>query len=85
MTPKNPSSHRKPAGGPRRRRQVDHTLIRSILRPGPPIAPTSAEMGARDRMLRHARPDLSVDQPVEHVDQAWPQRRPRPSATTKSP
>jgi hypothetical protein len=70
MTPNNPASQRKPAAGPRRGRQVDHTLIRPILRPGPPIAPTSAEMGARDRTPRHARPDLSVDQPVEHLDQA---------------
>jgi integrase len=85
MTSNNPASQRKPAAGPRRRRQVDHTLIRPILRPGPPIAPTSAEMGARDRTPRHARPDLSVDQPVEHLDQARPQRRPRRSANTKSP
>ena len=35
--------------GNRRRRQVDHTLVRSILRPGPPIAPTSTGLGARDR------------------------------------
>ena len=34
---------------------------------------------------RHARPDLSVDQPVEHLDQARLQRGHRPSATTKSP
>ena len=85
MTPSNSSSQRKPAAGLRRRRQVDHTLIRSILPPEPPSAPTSADMGAQDRTLRHARPDLSVDQPVELLDQARPQRAPRPSATTKSP
>ena len=85
MTPNNASSQRKPAAGPRRRRQVDHALTRSIPRPGPSISPTSADMPPRGRTLRHARPDLSVDQPVEHLDQARPQRGPRPSATTKSP
>jgi hypothetical protein len=85
MTPNNASSQRKPAASPRRRRQVDDTLIRPILPPGRPIAPTSADMGARDRTLHHARPDLSVDQPVEHLDQARPQRRPRPPVTAKSP
>jgi hypothetical protein len=76
MTPNNASSQRKPAAGPRRRGQVDHTLIRPIPRSGPSISPTSAEIGARDRTPRHARPDLSVPQPVEHLDQIRPQRRP---------
>lgn len=49
-----------------------------------PVA-RAAEIGARDRTPRHARPDLSVDQPVEHRDQARSQRGHRPSATTKSP
>ena len=83
MTPNNASSQRKPAAVPCRRRQRDHTLIRSILRPS--ISPTSADMHTRGRTLRHARPDPSVDQPVEHLDQARPQRRPRRSANTKSP
>jgi len=85
MIPNNASSQRKPAAVPCRRRQVDHTLFLSILRPGPSISPTSADIHPRGRTLRHARPDLSVDQPVEHLDQARPQRGPRPSATTKSP
>jgi hypothetical protein len=85
MTPDNASSQREPTAGPCRRRQVDHTLFRSILRPGPSISPTSAEIDARERTPRHARPDLSVAQPVERLDQARPERRPRPSATTKSP
>ena len=62
MTPNRASPHRKPAGGRRRRRQPDHTLVRSILRPGPPIAPTSTGLGARDRTLRHACRDRSANQ-----------------------
>ena len=49
MTPNNASPQRKPAGGRRRRRQPNSTLVRSIRRPGPPIAPTSTGLGARDR------------------------------------
>ncbi len=60
MTPNRASPHRKPAAGHRCRRRVDHTLIRSILRPGRPIAPTSASPGARDRSLRRACRDRSV-------------------------
>jgi hypothetical protein len=57
MTPDRASPHRKPAGG---RRQPDYTLVRSILRHGPPIAPTSTGLGARDR-----RQDVGL--PGHHV------------------
>ena len=85
MTPNNASSQRKPAAGPRRRRQPDDTLVRSILRPGPPIAPTSTGLGARDRTLRHACRDRSANQAVARRHQTGPLCRPRPSATVKSP
>ena len=85
MTPKNASFPRKPAGGRRRWRQADSTLIRPILRPGPPIAPTPTGLGARDHTLRHAGRELSADHAVEHLHQTCPQCRPRPSATVKSP
>ena len=62
MTPNRASPHRKPAGGRRRRRQPDDTLVRSGRRPGPPIAPTSASLGARDRSLRRAGRDRSANQ-----------------------
>ena len=83
MTPNNASSQRKPAAGPRRRRQADSALIRPILRPRPPIAPTPAGLG--DHTLRHAGRELSADHAVEHLHQTCPQCRPRPSATVKSP
>jgi hypothetical protein len=85
MTPDNASSQRKPAAGHRCRRQVDHTLIRSILRPGRPIAPTSASPGARDRSLRHAGRERSAAHAVEHLHRTYPQRRLPPLAPVKSP
>ena len=85
MTPNRASPHRKPAAAARRRRQVDHTLVRSILRPGPPIAPTSTGLGAPDRTLRHACRDRSANQAVARLYQTDPLCRPRPSATVKSP
>ena len=85
MTPANASSQRKPAAAARRCRQADSALIRPILRPRPPIAPTPAGLGARDYTLRHAGRELSADHAVEHLRQTCPQCRPRPSATVKSP
>ena len=85
MTPNTASLQRKPAGGRRRQRQPDDTLVRSILRPGPPIAPTSTGLNARDRTPRHACRDCSAEQAVARLAQARPQRGPRPSATVKSP
>jgi hypothetical protein len=84
MTPNNASSQRKPAAGPRRRRQVDHTLVRSILFPGPPIVPASTGLGARDRTLRHASRDRSANQALARLNQTGPLGHPRPSATIKS-
>jgi hypothetical protein len=85
MTPNRASPHRKPAGGRRRRRQPDDTLVRSILRPGPPIAPTSTGLGAPHRTLRHACRDRSANQAVARLYQTDPLCRPRPAATIKSP
>jgi hypothetical protein len=85
MTPNRASPHRNPAAAARRRRQVDHTLVRSILRPGPPIAPISTGLGAHDCTLRHACRDRSADQAAARRHQTAPLRRPRPSATVKSP
>ena len=85
MSPNNASSQGKPAGGPRRRRPPADTLVRSIRRPGPPIAPTSTGLGARDRTLRHAGRDRSANQALARRHQTGPLRRPRPSATIKSP
>jgi hypothetical protein len=82
MTPDRASLHRKPTEG---RRQPDDTLVRSILRPGPPIVPTSTGLGARDRPLRHACRDRSANQAVARRHQTGPLCRPRPSATIKSP
>ena len=73
MTPNRASPHRKPAG---RRRQPDYTLVRSILRPGPPIAPTSTDRGARDRTLRHACRDRSANQAVVRLHLIAPLCRP---------
>jgi hypothetical protein len=67
MTPKNPSSHRKPAGGHRHQRRADRTFIHPILRPRPPIAPTSTGLGARDRTPRHFSRDLSADQAIQRL------------------
>jgi hypothetical protein len=85
MTSNRASPHRKPAAGPRRRRQPDDTLIRSILRLGPPIAPTSTGLGARDRALHHACRDRSADQAIARLDLTAPLCRPRPAPTVKSP
>jgi hypothetical protein len=85
MIPNRASLHRKPAGGRLRRRQADDTLVRSILRPGPPIAPASTGLGARDRTLRHACRDRSANQALARRHQTGPLCRPRPSATIKSP
>ena len=85
MTPDNASSQRKPAAGLRRRRPPDDTLVRSILRPGLPIASTSTGLGARDRTLRHACRDRSAHQAVARRHQIAPLGGPRPSATVKSP
>jgi hypothetical protein len=85
MTSNNAASRRKPAASPRRRRPPDDTLVRSILRPGPPIAPTSDDMGARDCTLRHACRDRSANQAVARLHQTGPLCRTRPSATVKSP
>ena len=85
MTPISASPHRKPAAGRRRRRLADHTLVRSSQRPGPSIAPTSASLGARDRSLRRACHDRSASQAPARRHQTGPLRRPRPSATVKSP
>jgi hypothetical protein len=72
MTPDNASSQRKPAAGHRCRRQVDHTLIRSILRPGRPIAPTSADMHTRGRTLRHTCLHLFADQAARRLQRTRP-------------
>jgi hypothetical protein len=85
MTPNRASPHRKPAGGRRRRRQPDDTLVHSILRPGPPIVPTSTRLGARDRTLRHARSDRSANQAVACRHQTGLLGHPRPLTTIKSP
>jgi hypothetical protein len=85
MTPNRASPHRKPAGGRRRRRPPDDTLVRSILRPGPSIAPPSTGLGARDRTLRPACRDRSANQAVARRHQTGPLDRPRPAATVKSP
>jgi hypothetical protein len=85
MTPKNPSSHRKPAAGHRHQRQADRTLIHPILRPGPPIAPTSTGLGARDRTPRHLSRKLSADQAIRRLHRSRPQRRRPPLALVKSP
>ena len=85
MTPNRASLHRKPAGRQRRRRQPADTLVRSIRRPGPPIAPTSTGLGARDRTLRRACRDCSAQQAVARPYQTGPLHRPRPAATVKSP
>jgi hypothetical protein len=85
MTPNNASSQRKPAAAARRCRQADSALIRPILRPGPPIAPTPAGPGARDHTLRHAGRELSANQAVARLHQTGPLCRPRPAATVKSP
>ena len=85
MTPKNPSSHRKPAGGHRHQRQADRTLIHPILRPGPPIAPTSTGLGAWDRTPRYLSRDLSADQAIQRLHRTRPQCRLPPWAPIKSP
>jgi len=85
MTPNRAAPHRKPAGRRRRRRQPDATLVRSILRPRPPIAPPSTGLGARDRTLRHACRDRSANQALARRHQTGPLCRPRPAATVKSP
>ena len=86
MTPNKASPHRKPAGGRRRRRQPDYTFVRSIRRPGPPIAPTSTGLGARDRTLRHAGRDRSANQARARArHHTGPRCRPRPSANDQIP
>ena len=82
MTPDTASSQRKPAAGPRRRRPSADTLVRSILRPGPPIASTSPGLDARDRTLRHACRDRSANQALARRHRPCPSR---PPATVKSP
>ena len=82
MTSNGASPHRKPAGG---RRPPDDTLVRSILRPGPPIAPISTGLGAHDRTLRHACHDRAANQAAARRHHTGPVCRPRPSATVKSP
>ena len=82
MTPNNASSQRKPAAGPRRWRDADFALIRPILRPRPPIAPTSAGLGVHDCTLRHACRDRSANQAAARRHRPCPSR---PSATLKSP
>jgi hypothetical protein len=77
MTLNRASPHHKPAAGTRRRRQPDATLVRSILRPGPPIAPTSTGAGASDRALRHACRDRSANPAVAPRHQTGPLCRPR--------
>ena len=85
MTPNNASSQRKPAARRRHRRQPDDTLVRSIRRPGPPIAPTSTGLGARDRTLRRACRDCSAEQVVARPIKPGPLHRPRRATTVKSP
>jgi hypothetical protein len=85
MTPNKASLHRKPAGIRRRRRPPDSTLVRSILRTGPPIAPISTGLGARHRTLRPARRDRSANRAVARRHQTGPPCRLRSSATIKSP
>jgi hypothetical protein len=85
MTPNRASPHRKPAGGRRRRRQPHDTLIRSILRAGPTIAPTLPGLGGRQCTVRYACRDRSANQAVARRHQTGLLRRPQPSATIKSP
>lgn len=85
MIPNTASPHRKPAGRRHRRRQPDHTLVRSTLRPGPPSAPTSTGLGARDRSLRHAARHPSANQALAHLHRPGPRCRPQPAATVKFP
>jgi hypothetical protein len=85
MTPNRASPQRKPAGGHRHQRQADRTLIHPILRPRPPIAPTSTGLGARDRAPRHLARDLSADQAIQRLHRTRPQRRLPPLAPIKSP
>ena len=66
-------------------RQADDTLGRSIPCPGPPIAPASTGLGARDRTLRHACRDRGANQALARRHQTGPLCRPRPSPTIKSP
>ena len=85
MTPNRASPQPMPAGGRHRRRQADDTLGRSIPCPGPPIAPASTGLGARDRTLRHACRDRCANQALARLHQTDPLCRPRPAATIKSP
>jgi hypothetical protein len=85
MTPNNASSPRQPAAAPRRRRPPAHTLARSIVRPGPPITPTSTGRRARARTLCHAWRDLSAALAAERPRPTRLRPRRRPQPTVKSP
>jgi hypothetical protein len=85
MTPNRASPQPMPAGGRHRRRQADDTPGRSIPCPGPPIAPASTGLGGRECTLRYACRDRSAKQAVACRHQTGLLRRPRPSATIKSP